>query len=287
MYSCIHNAANDVWSIYTSLNFPEVVSMKTKIKTGIFADNQAQVGIGTLIIFIAMVLIAAVAASVLIQTSGILQQQAQSTGKQATQEVSSNLVVKNIEGVRAKNNATDMAGNVSLLKIRVGLNVGSAPVDLNQLIVTISDGSNTNDLLYANNAKTHGFVMKDFSASATAPVNLEKLLTETQTTPGHNARYFFTAQKIRDDDTSFTQGNPIMNTGDLAIIYVSTVSGSDLSYTTIGDVSTAGGQRDSNLDIGPRTTVTIVLTPESGATTMATFLTPSSYGTREAVQLYP
>ncbi|MDK2835191.1 MAG: archaeal flagellin FlaB [Methanolobus sp.] len=261
--------------------------MKVRINAGMFSETRAQVGIGTLIIFIAMVLIAAVAASVLIQTSGILQQQAQSTGKQATQEVSSNLVVKNIEGVRAKNNATDVAGNVSLLKIRVGLNVGSSPVDLNQLIVTVTDGTNTNDLLYANNDRTHGNAMKNFDASTNATANLKALLTDTQTTPGHNARYFFTAQKIRDDDQSFTQSNPIMNTGDLAIIYVSTVSGSDLSYTNIGDISTAGGQKDSNLDIGPRTSVTIVLTPESGATTMATFLTPSSYGTREAVQLYP
>lgn len=250
-------------------------------------DTRAQVGIGTLIIFIAMVLIAAVAASVLIQTSGILQQQAQSTGKQATQEVSSNLIVKNIEGVRAKNNATDMADNVSLLKIRVGLNVGSSPVDLNQLIVTVTDGTNTNDLLYANNDRTHGNSMNNFSSSSSATDNLKALLTDTQITPGHNARYFFMAQKIRDDDQSFTQASPILNTGDLAIIYVSTVSGSDLSYTSIGDISTAGGQKDSNLDIGPRTSVTIVLTPESGATTMATFLTPSSYGTREAVQLYP
>ncbi|MDI3539863.1 MAG: archaeal flagellin FlaB [Methanolobus sp.] len=261
--------------------------MKVRINAGMFSETRAQVGIGTLIIFIAMVLIAAVAASVLIQTSGILQQQAQSTGKQATQEVSSNLVVKNIEGVRAKNNATDVAGNVSLLKIRVGLNVGSSPVDLNQLIVTVTDGTNTNDLLYANNDRTHGNAMKNFDASTNATANLKALLTDTQTTPGHNARYFFTAQKIRDDDQSFTQSNPIMNTGDLAIIYVSTVSGSDLSYTNIGDISTAGGQKDSNLDVGPRTSVTIVLTPESGATTMATFLTPSSYGTREAVQLYP
>ncbi|WP_407356209.1 archaellin/type IV pilin N-terminal domain-containing protein [Methanolobus sp. WCC5] len=262
--------------------------MKTNRNTGIFSDSQAQVGIGTLIIFIAMVLIAAVAASVLIQTSGILQQQAQSTGKQATQEVSSNLVVKNIEGIRAKNNASDMAGNISLLKIRVGLNVGSSPVDINQLVVTVTDGTNTNDLLYANNDKTHDYRMSNFSSDATAAsANLAALLKDTQATPGPNAKYFFTVQKIRDEDMSFSQGNPIMNTGDLATIYVSAVSGSDLSFSTIGEVNTAGNQKDSGLNIGPRTEVTIVLTPESGATTMATFLTPSSYGTREAVQLYP
>ncbi|TGC08686.1 archaellin/type IV pilin N-terminal domain-containing protein [Methanolobus halotolerans] len=261
--------------------------MKTNRKTGVSVNNRAQVGIGTLIIFIAMVLIAAVAASVLIQTSGILQQQAQSTGKQATQEVSSNIVIKSIEGVRAKNNASDIAGNVSLLKMRVGLNVGSFPVDFNQLVVTITDGTNTNDLLYANNDKTYGNSMSNFSSEGTAAENLAALLTDTQATPGHNARHFFTAQKIRDDDRSFTQGNPIMNTGDLAIIYLSAVSDGDMSFASIGETSTAGNQKDSNLDIGIRTSVTIVLTPESGATTMATFLTPSSYGTREAVQLYP
>ena len=188
--------------------------MKANKKTGMFTDARAQVGIGTLIIFIAMVLIATVAASVLIQTSGILQQQAQSTGKQATQEVSSNLVVKHIEGIRAKNNATDMAGNISLLKIRVGLNVGSSPVDLNQLIVTVTDGTNTNDLLYANNDRIYDNSMSNFSSVSTAAIaNLGALLKDTQTTPGDNARYFFTVQKIRDEDTSFSQSSPIMNTG--------------------------------------------------------------------------
>jgi flagellin FlaB len=123
-------------------------------RTCLLKNNiNAQVGIGTLIIFITMVLIAAVAAAVLIQTSGILQQKAQSTGKQATQEVSSNIMIKSIEGVRAKNSAIDMAGNVSLLKLNAGLNVGSSPVDVNQVVISITDGTTTNNLVYAKMIK--------------------------------------------------------------------------------------------------------------------------------------
>jgi flagellin FlaB len=261
--------------------------MKSKKISTVFHDSKAQVGIGTLIIFIAMVLIAAVAASVLIQTSGVLQQQAQSTGRQATQEVSSNLVIKSIEGVRAINNATSMASNISLIKLKVGLNVGSSPVDLNQLVISITDSTNANDLIYANNDKTHGSAMANFSGSATAVVNLGELLTNTQTPPGSNAKYFFTVQKVRDEDISFSQSNPVMNTGDLVTIYVSVVSDGDTSYTTIDDVTTSGSQKDSGLDIGPRTPVSIVFTPEAGASTIAEFVTPSSYGTKENIALYP
>ena len=261
--------------------------MRSKVTSRLFRDSKGQIGIGTLIIFIAMVMIAAVAASVLIQTSGVLQQQAQSTGKQATQEVSSNLVIKSIEGVRAKNNATSMASNISMIKLKVGLNVGSSPVDLDQLVISITDSTNNNDLIYANNEKTYGVAMENFSGSAIASVNLAKLLTDTQSSPGANGEYFFTVQKVRDEDISFSQSSPVMNTGDLVTIYISTVSDGDTSYTTIGDVSTSGSQKDTSLDIGPRTPVSLVFTPEAGASTIAEFVTPSSYGTKENIALYP
>ncbi|AFV22695.1 flagellin [Methanolobus psychrophilus R15] len=218
-------------------------------------NTRAQVGIGTLIIFIAMVLVAAVAAAVLIQTSGILQQKAQQTGKQSTQEVSSNLMVKNIEGIRS--NSGTLSNTIDLLKLQVALNVGSSPVDVNQVVVTITDGATTHNLVYAGNGRVIA-EMPSFN-DTNAAANLVTLKS------GSNPGLYFTVDRIRDADGSFSQSNPVMNTGDLMMLYIAT----------------------TELTLVPRTTVNIVMTPESGAATTAEFVTPSSYGVRESVQLYP
>jgi flagellin FlaB len=246
-------------------------------------NTRAQVGIGTLIIFIAMVLVAAVAAAVLIQTSGILQQKAQSTGKQSTQEVSSNLMVKNIEGVRAKNASTGTSDTIDMLKLSVGLNVGSSPVDVNQVVISITDGTIAHNLVYAGNAKTYG-KMGNFSDND-ADANLKKLLTGT-TTVANPVRYY-TVDRIRDEDQSFSQANPVMNTGDLIVVYLATTSPNAAGLTHIGSLDTGATIVSSQLHLVPRTTVNIVMTPESGAATIAEFVTPSSYGVKETVQLYP
>jgi flagellin-like protein len=61
-------------------------------------DEEAAVGIGTLIVFIAMILVAAVAASVIMQTAENLQQRAYAVGKQTIRDVSSGLHVIDVTG---------------------------------------------------------------------------------------------------------------------------------------------------------------------------------------------
>ncbi len=63
-------------------------------------DEEADVGIGTLIIFIAIVLVAAIAASLILYAAALLQEQAERTADDAVSEVAGGLTVVNIAGDR-------------------------------------------------------------------------------------------------------------------------------------------------------------------------------------------
>ncbi|MDP6232782.1 MAG: hypothetical protein QF839_01220 [Candidatus Poseidoniaceae archaeon] len=59
-------------------------------------DTMAAIGIGAMIVFIALILVAAVAAAVIIQTAEKLQQNAQSTGEDTTDEMSGKVQILNV-----------------------------------------------------------------------------------------------------------------------------------------------------------------------------------------------
>ena len=56
-------------------------------------DNFAAIGIGAMIVFISLILVAAVASAVIIQTAEKLQQNAQKTGEDTSDEMSGKLTI--------------------------------------------------------------------------------------------------------------------------------------------------------------------------------------------------
>jgi len=107
-------------------------------------DDRGQVGIGTLIIFIALVLVAAVAAGVLVQTSGLLQAQAESTGEDAQSEVGNQISV-----VSATGSVDTSNDNVEQVDLVVKKSAGSDPIDLSQATIEYTSGSASQTLTHA------------------------------------------------------------------------------------------------------------------------------------------
>ncbi|MEC7112574.1 MAG: flagellin, partial [Candidatus Thermoplasmatota archaeon] len=68
--------------------------MKTEKETK--QDELAAIGIGAMIVFIALILVAAVAAAVIIQTAEKLQQNAQASGDDTQEQMSTKLTLINV-----------------------------------------------------------------------------------------------------------------------------------------------------------------------------------------------
>ena len=100
--------------------------------------DRGQVGIGTLIVFIAMVLVAAIAAGVLINTAGLLQSQAEATGEESSQQVSDRVVVQSVSGT-----ATGGTPNkISNIDVVVRRSPGAGDINLQNVIIeTFAEGS--------------------------------------------------------------------------------------------------------------------------------------------------
>jgi len=104
--------------------------------------KKAEMGVGTLIIFIAMLLVAAVAAGVLIQTAGSLQEKSLSTGQQAESQISTHAETIEVSATDGRN------GNITDFTEIIKLAPGSDAIKLNQVIFTFNTKDNTATLKY-------------------------------------------------------------------------------------------------------------------------------------------
>ena len=115
-------------------------------------DDRGQVGIGTLIVFIAMVLVAAIAAGVLINTAGFLQSQAEATGQESTDLVSERIDVTSTVGIVE---GGDDPANLSEIRVGVAGAAGSDQIDLSSATIQAVGPNGQSNLIFADTNESH------------------------------------------------------------------------------------------------------------------------------------
>ncbi|NGM70155.1 flagellin [Natronolimnobius sp. AArcel1] len=134
-------------------------------------SDRGQVGIGTLIIFVAMVLVAAIAAAVLLSVAGSLQTQAEATGAESTAQVSDSLDVYTAVGTIEDDN------EIPTLEITVGPGAGSSAIDLEEATINyVGPGGQTYLVLDDEDITVDGddgTVLESGSDRATLSIDVE------------------------------------------------------------------------------------------------------------------
>lgn len=236
-----------------ALRIKNIVAIKPGIKKKIREkrnNDKAMIGIGTLIVFIAMILVAAVAASVIIQASESLHQQAQSVATQTTREVSAGLVIEDITGYTNANKTI-----ITHLALTVRPRAGSKDIDLSYCTLTI---------LYEN------LSLLTLDNSLIANVNTDnKTVFQTpvesgssETILGGTSSTKFGVIAIHDPDESVKNTNGL-NSGDRVYIIV------NLSAL----IPSEGG-------LPPRESISGELQPETGASGVFDITSPSVFSKR-------
>ena len=162
------------------------------------------IGIGAMIVFIAMVLVAGIAAAVFIQTAGTIEVQAVKTGTETRNEVSTGIRVVDIGG--KANTANTYITNITMT---VKGRAGSGDINLNRTVIEISDGSIKVLLSYNSSDATH------FNSSLDADGQVFGTSNWTQSSSQ------FGIIILEDVDGSCTQSSPVINRGDSVMLTIS------------------------------------------------------------------
>jgi archaeal flagellin FlaB len=205
------------------------------------------IGIGAMIVLIAMILVAGVAASVLISTSATLQTQAMRTGSQTIREVVSGLYVYGIDAWVDTNGSE--YNNITCLAITVEVIPGSDGVDLNNTFILLSNGEEKALLSYAHHDTT-SFYNQSVTGSLFDSVVWGNLGADE-----------FAIAVIQDYDYSLAYNyNPVLNRGDKAVLFV---------HTNVSAVF--------NKPISERMEIFGQIIPEFGSPGVISFTSPKAY----------
>jgi flagellin FlaB len=227
------------------------VSQMGNITKKLKADDIGDMGIGAMIVFIAMVLVAGIAASVLIQTANRLEIQAMQTGQETIGEVSTGLGITAISGHRTD----DGDDNLDYMTISIKPRSGSFSIDLSQTYIELSD-SNTKVVLMYESTEFHDTAEIDGDFYDTG---FYDGLTSVD----------FGIIVLEDADGSLSSATPVINKGDQVML---TVNLNQVFSGTTG--------------LTERTEVWGLVQPEDGAPGVFAFTTPASFAATLVFSLY-
>ncbi len=131
------------------------------------SNTKGAQGIGTLIIFIALILVAAVAAGVLIQTASSLQSKSLDVGRQSQEKITTDIEVVQVYATNTSDGFINGTGTDTVTMV-VRLGSGSSAVNLNDLIVKMDTQSGSQTLQFGATGNVTNYNVSYVSNGGTA-----------------------------------------------------------------------------------------------------------------------
>jgi flagellin FlaB len=239
------------------------------------SEERGQVGIGTLIVFIAMVLVAAIAAGVLINTAGFLQTQAEATGQESTDLVSERIDVNSEVGIVGSQNA----GTLNEIRLAVTGAPGADQIDLaDTTIQAVGPGGQENLVFTDTTGDTTSVATDDLIANDDGEV----VIATVDTTAFVNAYDEVDASGDSVDVTLTIEGETAIKT-----VTVDNLQGTAFVISDDGSLSSGATGDDSGgvgTGLGDGDTVTLEIEPNGGGNTFVSETEDASTSPAPAIE---